>query len=218
MQDSKHKSLVVRLVSGSAAGLLIVAGLFAVLFHVTDIPFQPGDRYERPPIDWTRKIIPRPPKPVIIVEIEKPPVPVIPEIPTNVPEGPGDPTEGLDRSPTRFPPDIRIGRGTGPDGPGAGTVISWGTDQDIVKIVGIPPEYPVRELTQGIEGWVRVQFTITAAGSVKDAVVVASEPEGRFDEAALTAIARWRYNPRVVEGEAVERVGVQTLIEFEITD
>jgi protein TonB len=198
--------------------LLIVMGLFAVLFHVTDIPFQRDDGYRRPIIDWTRKIVPTTPTTVDVVKIEKPPAPVIPEIPTDVPEGPGDPPEGLNRNRFSFPPEIRIGRGTGPDGPGTGYVFAGGTDQDIVKIVGIPPEYPLRELTQGIEGWVRVQFTITAAGSVKDAVVVASQPEGRFDEAALTAIARWRYNPRVVEGEAVERVGVQTLIEFEITD
>jgi protein TonB len=63
-----------------------------------------------------------------------------------------------------------------------------------------------------------VQFSVTAAGTVRDAAVVASEPGTLFDEAALKAIARWRYNPRVVDGMAVERVGLQTVIRFELED
>ena len=61
-----------------------------------------------------------------------------------------------------------------------------------------------------------MQFSVTAIGTVRDAVVVASEPGTVFDEAALKAIARWRYNPRVENGEAVERVGLQTIIRFEL--
>ena len=37
-----------------------------------------------------------------------------------------------------------------------------------------------------------------------------------FDDAALKAIARWRYNPKVEDGVAVERVGVQTVIRFQL--
>jgi protein TonB len=51
---------------------------------------------------------------------------------------------------------------------------------------------------------------------VKDAVVVNAEPKNIFDDAALKAIARWRYNPRVDGGVAVERVGVQTIIRFQL--
>ncbi|MGH8246953.1 MAG: energy transducer TonB, partial [Gammaproteobacteria bacterium] len=61
-----------------------------------------------------------------------------------------------------------------------------------------------------------VQFTITAAGTVKDAKVVASDPKNIFDDAALRAIARWRYNPKILDGAAVERVGVQTKITFQL--
>ena len=41
-------------------------------------------------------------------------------------------------------------------------------------------------------------------------------PHNFFDDAALKAIARWRYNPRVEGGVAVERVGVQTIIRFQL--
>src|SRR5690606_32586966 len=87
-----------------------------------------------------------------------------------------------------------------------------GSDRDVMPLVRVPPEYPPRALTRGLEGWVLVQFTITTIGTVKDAVVVDAQPEGVFNDAALKAIARWRYNPRVDGGVAVERVGVQTRI------
>src|SRR5690606_36795770 len=66
-----------------------------------------------------------------------------------------------------------------------------------MPLVRVPPEYPPRALSRGLEGWVQLQFTITTIGTVKDAIVVDASPKGVFDDAALKAIARWRYNPRV---------------------
>ena len=82
-----------------------------------------------------------------------------------------------------------------------------GEDRDAIPIVRVAPEYPPRAIARGIEGWVQVQFTVTTIGTVKDAIVVAAEPRKTFDDAALKAIARWRYNPKVENGVAVERVG-----------
>lgn len=91
-----------------------------------------------------------------------------------------------------------------------------GADTDVIPLVRIPPEYPRRALQRGTEGWVQVQFTITATGSVTDAKVVTAEPPGLFDEAAIRSILRWRYNPKIEDGVAVERVGVRTIIRFEM--
>lgn len=94
-----------------------------------------------------------------------------------------------------------------------------GSDTDVLPLVRVAPEYPPRAQQRGLEGAVRVQFTITEQGTVKDAVVVLAEPEKQgFEEAALRAILRWRYKPMVVGGQAVERVGVQTIIRFELED
>jgi TonB family protein len=87
-----------------------------------------------------------------------------------------------------------------------------------LPLVRIPPDYPPEALRGGVEGWVRLQFTITATGSVRDPVVIASNPPGVFDAAALRAILRWRFNPRIVNGAAVERSGAQTEIRFELRD
>ncbi len=91
-----------------------------------------------------------------------------------------------------------------------------GSDRGVAPLVRVNPDYPRRALERGIEGWVHVRFTITAAGTVKDLMVVDAEPKGVFDEAASKAVLRWRYNPRVENGVAVERVGEQTLIRFKL--
>lgn len=94
------------------------------------------------------------------------------------------------------------------------TVNVGGSDRDIMPLVRINPDYPPRAQSRGIEGWVLIQFTITAAGTVRDAKVVDASPKGYFEDAALKAIARWRYNPKVQEGVAVERVGVRVRLSF----
>jgi periplasmic protein TonB len=91
-----------------------------------------------------------------------------------------------------------------------------GSDRDVVPLVRIAPEYPPRALSRGLEGWVQVRFTITATGTVRDPIVVKADPPGIFDDAALKSIARWRYNPKVEGGVAVERVGVETIIRFQL--
>ena len=89
-----------------------------------------------------------------------------------------------------------------------------GSDRDVIPLVRVNPDYPQSAIRRQLEGWVQVQFTITAAGTVKDAIVVDAMPKDVFDDAALKAIVRWRYNPKVESGAAVERVGVQTRIVF----
>jgi periplasmic protein TonB len=91
-----------------------------------------------------------------------------------------------------------------------------GSDRDVIPLVRIPPDYPPRALARGLEGWVEVQFTITPIGTVTNAKVVQADPPEVFNDAALKAIARWRYNPKIEGGQAVERVGVQTVIRFEL--
>lgn len=95
----------------------------------------------------------------------------------------------------------------------SGLSLSAGSDRDTIPLVRVPPDYPPRALNRGLEGWVQVQFTITGTGSVKDAVVVKSSSKV-FEEAAIKSILRWRYNPKIENGVAVDRVGVQTIIRF----
>ncbi len=94
--------------------------------------------------------------------------------------------------------------------------ISVGSDRDVIPLVRINPEYPSRARSRGIEGWVQVEFTITAAGTVANPKVVDADPKGMFDRAAVTAISRWKYNPKVVDGRAQERRGVMVVLTFKL--
>jgi len=89
-----------------------------------------------------------------------------------------------------------------------------GSDREAVPLVRIAPEYPMRARQRGIEGWVHVQFTITKAGTVKDVVVLDSHPGTIFDKAAARAVAKWKYNPKIENGVAIERAGISTVVDF----
>ena len=51
-----------------------------------------------------------------------------------------------------------------------------------------------------------------------DPVILDSKPRGVFDRAALDAVAKFRYEPKVVDGKPQETVGVRNRIVFEIAD
>jgi TonB family protein len=79
------------------------------------------------------------------------------------------------------------------------------------------PTYPDRARERGTEGWVDLEFTVAKDGTTRDAVVRAAEPAGTFDRAALDAVKRWRYEPRVVGDTAVEQ-RVQTRLRFRLAE
>jgi TonB family protein len=58
-----------------------------------------------------------------------------------------------------------------------------------------PPVYPPDALRQNVQGWVELEFTVDRTGRPKNVAVVAAEPTGRFDQAALAAVAKYRYAP-----------------------
>lgn len=89
-------------------------------------------------------------------------------------------------------------------------------DGDYLPIVKVAPIYPRRAQSRGIEGFVIVEFTVTKTGAVRDAAVVSAEPENIFDRAALDAVLKFKYKPRVVDGVAMEVAGVQNKISFAI--
>ena len=55
-----------------------------------------------------------------------------------------------------------------------------------------------------------------ATGTVKDIVVVEAEPKRIFDDASIEAASRFKYRPRVVDGEPIEVRGVRNLFRFKL--
>ena len=67
------------------------------------------------------------------------------------------------------------------------------------------PVYPVEAARDGVEGWVDVEFVVDVTGRPRDFEVVAAEPEGRFEQAALAALAKYRYRPFAQDGHLFAR-------------
>jgi len=118
-------------------------------------------------------------------------------------------------------PDVEAGL-TGGAGPWLGAYVPRKDnrgmhDGDILPVVRIEPQYPREALVKGIEGWVRVEFTILEDGGVDAVEVVASDPRGVFERNAVRAVLRWKFKPRIVDGRPVRRLGAQT-IEFQLLE
>jgi protein TonB len=69
----------------------------------------------------------------------------------------------------------------------------------------VKPNYPQAALERGTEGWVDLIFTVRTDGRVTDVSVSAAEPAGIFEQAAMAAVRRWRYEPVKRDGRAVEQ-------------
>lgn len=141
-------------------------------------------------------------------------------------------------NPNEPPPDIPEPEFDSPDvdagalnmaAPSMGLDMNMGTggnfsgDGEYMPIVAVAPEYPRRASQRGIEGFVTVQFTVTANGSTRDVEVVdAVDTEGRettiFNRSAIRAAERFKFRPRTVDGEPVEVAGVSYRFVFELAD
>jgi protein TonB len=89
--------------------------------------------------------------------------------------------------------------------------IDGNAEGDVVPVVVIRPMYPREAAIAGTEGWVKVEFTITETGAVKNPRVVDAEPARIFNREAIRAILKWKFKPRVIDGVAVERQATQTI-------
>ncbi|MFZ3024592.1 energy transducer TonB [Pseudomonas sp.] len=77
------------------------------------------------------------------------------------------------------------------------------------------PDYPDRALDKGIEGDCSVTYTVTPQGRVADPQV-AGDCHPLFVRPSLAAAKTFRYQPRIVAGQAVAVVGVKNTFHYRI--
>ncbi len=117
-----------------------------------------------------------------------------------------------------FRPSMAVQMGDMPDLRGADLDIGTGfnPDRDAQPLVRIPPQYPGRcQRTAREVETVLVEFDVTPEGTVINPRVVDSS-NNCFNNAAMRAVERWRYQPRVVDEVAQPRFGVRTAIDFSL--
>ena len=111
----------------------------------------------------------------------------------------------------------------GPSGPGGGwgevpkpppLEPALGRNFMCLPMVRSEPDYPEGALRRRIEGEVVVDVAIDRTGSVSNADVLRSEPEGVFDAAVLRAVRRWRYKVSDDSGASCDRAQVRLRFEL----
>ena len=90
-----------------------------------------------------------------------------------------------------------------------------GESREVQVVTPVAPNYPPQAARNREQGWVEVEFTVTAEGAVQGARVTASDPPRIFDREAIRSIERTKFSPRLVNGVAVEST-VRRRIEFSL--
>jgi protein TonB len=90
---------------------------------------------------------------------------------------------------------------------------------DYLPIVKVAPIYPQRALVHGIEGYCVVQYTVTRQGTIRDPFVIEDQcTNSMFHRPSLQAALKFKYKPRVIDGQTVEVPGVQNKFTYVIEE
>jgi protein TonB len=90
-------------------------------------------------------------------------------------------------------------------------------DQPPRLIRAVNPRYPFEAAQKGIEGRVTLRFVVDSTGMAQEPEVVASEPEGVFDEAALAVVKKYKFKPAMKGGKPVDCI-VKAPIKFSLSE
>lgn len=143
--------------------------------------------------------------------------------PRRTPHAPPAPLTGLDTSLSGvdmglpgFSTDDLMGMEGDLLGDGSGLVMTDDTVDQPPRATFQPPmAYPPRARAQGQQGFVVLSLLIGLTGEIEQIEIVESSPEGTFDEAALTGIRQWRFDPALYQGQAV-RTWARQRIRFDL--
>ena len=79
-------------------------------------------------------------------------------------------------------------------------------------------EYPPAAKAAGVEGFVTLTYDVATSGQITNIRVVASEPPGVFDKAAIVAVTKLECNAPVVKGKPRAAVNVPSTIRFHLAE
>ena len=194
----------VRIIVGGLLAIPVAIGLFYIMQSLVDRDFKQEDAKARKIADIVV------PDKVIETNLKE----VLPE----KIEDPEEPPPDLE--PIEFDSDVDMGVVN--NAPTTGISLKLNSsgmssgDGEYLPIVKVAPIYPRRAQTRGISGYCIVEYTVTKTGSIRDPIAVDCQPSGIFDRASVKAATKFKYKPRVVDGEPIEVAGVQNKFTYEL--
>lgn len=193
-----------RLIIGAALAVPVAIGLFYIMQSLVSKDFEQEDTKSRKIADIVV------PDKVIETNVK--------EVKPEKVEDPEEPPPEMD--PIQMDTDVDMNvANTAPNASVSLSIDSSGMssgDGEYLPIVKVAPIYPRRAQTRGIEGYCIVEYTVTTSGSIRDPQPVDCSPAGIFDRASVRAAEKFKYKPRVVDGQAIEVAGVQNKFTFEL--
>lgn len=81
----------------------------------------------------------------------------------------------------------------------------------------VRPEFPPNRLIEGEESWVHVNFMVDSEGKPYEIVVTDSIGHSSFQNAAIRAVKKWKYQPAIYKGEKID-AGARYKIVFQLSD
>lgn len=193
-----------RLISSAALALPVAIALFFVMLSLVDRDWEQPDTKNRK-----------------VAEIITPEDTLETNLAEAKPEKVDDPEEPPpDLEPIQF--ETQIDMNVANTAPMTGVNLNLNSsgmssgDGEYLPIVKVAPIYPRRAQTRGITGYCIVEYTVTKTGSIRDPFAVDCQPKGIFERASLKASEKFKYKPRVVDGEPIEVAGVQNKFTYEL--
>ncbi len=196
-----------RSVVGAVIAIPIALGLFYLMHSLIDTQFEQEDVKTRKIADIVvpDKVIETNVKEVLPEKVEDPDEPP-PEM------EPLDFNTDIDMNSANMAPAVAINVSINASGLSSG-------DGEYLPIVKVAPIYPRRAQTRGITGYCIVTYTVTTTGAIRDPYVeneTDCSPKGIFERASIKAALKFKYKPRVVDGQAIEVAGVQNKFTYEL--
>ncbi len=194
----------IRVIVGGLLAVPVAIGLFYIMQSLVDRDFEQQDTKSRKIADIVV------PDKVIETNVK--------EVKPEKVEDPEEPPPDLE--PIQF--DTNIDMNTGNIAPTTNMTMNLSSsgmssgDGEYLPIVKVAPIYPRRAQTRGISGYCIVEYVVTTTGAIRDPQAVDCQPKGIFERASLKASEKFKYKPRIVDGEPIEVAGVQNKFTFEL--
>ena len=176
-------------------------------------------RYEAPPAQKEEKLV--------VVDLTPPPPQPAPDTPPSPPQivAPAPPiavprpvmvAATPEPVPHDLPPIAAPAPAPAPPAPPAPPSVVTGADLSARMIAGAPPRYPIECRRKKEQGTVVLALTLGVDGRVASISIARSSGHERLDDAALSAVRKWRWQPLVKDGKPVMVKG-QVEIPFVLT-
>lgn len=193
---------------GLAAGAVVTVVLLYIMQSVIAIDKNPLN--EAPKIRIMEFVRLVEDIPIETRQREMEPPPPVEDLPPEPPKVATDTSIGQEALDWKFEsPDLGLA-----DFDGSG----WTQDGEYMPWFKPEPEYPTIALQRGLEGYVIVQFDVTAEGTVENPVVLEAKPASIFDRSAIRAAKKFKYKPKILNGKAVRVTGVKNRITYELEE